>query len=217
MTAQKYETYVGPAAEYPEPGVSYLDPATARLLAEDGITPVISASGHVLFPSNAEYLKLVARHPLEMSASYARHVFNGLDVKYPTPYVRDLRDTSTAALAARVHADLPRARAAARCPTLGGRSAACAGRACSCSSPRASACSQVQAEARYFLPLQLPIYLLACFGPATRATLLGGRERRVALAAAYAVVRARLPHALVVDPAQLEHPIADGAAPSAVG
>ena len=31
-----------------------------------------------------------------MTASYARHLFNGLDVKYPTPYIRDLDNTSTA-------------------------------------------------------------------------------------------------------------------------
>ena len=44
-----------------------------------------------------------------------------------------------------------------------------------------------QAEPRYYLPLTALVYLLACFGPATRASLLGGSTvRRVALAVAYA-------------------------------
>src|SRR5262249_17174856 len=67
---------------------------------------------------------------------------------------------------------------------------------------------QVQAEPRYFLPLQLPIYLLACFGPSTGATLLAGRERRVALAAAYAAfVLVCLAWSSAVQ-AEVEHPIA---------
>ena len=42
-------------------------------------------------------------------------------------------------------------------------------------------------EPRFFLPLQLLIYMLVCFGPATRASLLGGGVgRRVGLAVSYA-------------------------------
>jgi hypothetical protein len=216
MTAQKYETYVGPAAGYPEPGVSYLDPATARLLAEDGIRPVVSPSGHLMFPSNGAYLKLLARHPLEMSASYARHVFDGLDVKYPTPYVRDLRDTSpltslleyTLLFLAGARLLVPGARRAlggVRWAGLGVLVAACIG------------VLQVQAEVRYFLPLQLPVYLLVCFGPATRATLVAGRERRVALAAAYVAFVLVCLALSSSTQAQLEHPIPDGANPSATG
>ena len=41
-------------------------------------------------------------------------------------------------------------------------------------------------EPRFFLPLQILIYMLVCFGPATRHTLLGGTAaRRVAVAVAY--------------------------------
>jgi hypothetical protein len=216
MTAQKYETYVGPASEYPEPGVSYLDPATTRLLAQEGIRPVITASNHVAFPGDREYLKLLAKHPLEMSASYARHVFNGLDVKYPTPYVRDLRDTSPVtslleytliflALARLLVPGARRALGAVRWSGLLVLVAACIG------------VLQVQAEVRYFLPLQLPIYLLACFGPATRATLFAGRERRVTLALAYAAFVLLCLTLSSSTTAQLEHPIADGGAPSAAG
>jgi hypothetical protein len=34
-----------------------------------------------------------------------------------------------------------------------------------------------QAEPRYYLPLTVLVYLLVCFGPATRQTLLGGSRR----------------------------------------
>src|SRR5204863_9540582 len=39
MHAQKYETYVGPRAGYPEPGVYYLDPATTHVVAQEHISP----------------------------------------------------------------------------------------------------------------------------------------------------------------------------------
>ena len=94
MRAQKYETYVGPTTGYPLPQVLYLDPSTQRLLEEEGITPV-TRLGRPSFPSNVRYLELFAEHPITMSASYGRHLFNGLDVKYPTPYIRDLDDRST--------------------------------------------------------------------------------------------------------------------------
>ena len=42
VRAQKYETYVGPADGYPQPGVFYLDPSTQRLLEEENISPVIA-------------------------------------------------------------------------------------------------------------------------------------------------------------------------------
>jgi hypothetical protein len=53
-----------------------------------------------------------------------------------------------------------------------------------------SACVGVlatQAEPRYFLPLTGLVYLLVCFGPATRASfLVGSTARRVAIGVAYA-------------------------------
>jgi hypothetical protein len=36
------------------------------------------------------YLRLVAAHPLFFTSAYARHIFNGLDIAYPTPYVTRL-------------------------------------------------------------------------------------------------------------------------------
>ena len=118
VRAQKYETYIGPASSYPQPGVFYLDPATRRLLEEENITPVIRL-GRPSFPSSSRYLRLVLEHPLQMAASYFRHVFNGLDVKYPTPYVRDLDNKSMVLSLLNYTAPVRRARAAprARSPT----------------------------------------------------------------------------------------------------
>jgi hypothetical protein len=210
MTAQKHETYVGPAAAYPERGVSYLDPATARLLEDENIRPVVSDSNHLLFPGNREYLRLVASHPLEMTASYARHVFNGLDVRYATPYVRDLRDTSSVlsllqytlifvALASLLLPGARRALGDVRWSGLAVLVSACIG------------VLQVQAEPRYFLPLHLPIYLIACFGPSV-AVLLRRRDRRGTLIAGYA---ACLVVCFVLSSntqAELEHPLRDASA-----
>ena len=151
-----------------------------------------------------------------MSASYARHVFNGLDVKYPTPYVRDLRDTSTAlslleytliflALARLLATGARRALGGVRWAGLLVLAASCIG------------VLQVQAEPRYFLPLQLLIYLLVCFGPMTRQTLFAGRERRVTLAAAYASFVLVCLTLSSSTRAQLEHPLESTATPSATG
>jgi hypothetical protein len=38
----------------------------------------------------ARYLKIVKRFPLDISLSYFRHMFNGLDIFYSTPYVKNI-------------------------------------------------------------------------------------------------------------------------------
>ena len=184
LRAQKYETFVGPPAEYPQPGVAYLDPATQRLLEEEGITPVIRL-GRPSFPSSSRYVQLVLEHPLAMSASYFRHAFNGLDVKYPTPYVRDLDDTSvvlsllqyTVLFVALARLVLPGARRALGRVRWSGvvvLLSACVG------------VIATQAEPRYYLPLTALVYMLVCFGPATRESLLGrSMARRIAGAVVY--------------------------------
>jgi hypothetical protein len=186
LRAQKYETYVGPVEGYPQPGVFYLDPSTRRLLEEENITPVIRL-GRPSFPSSARYLRLVLEYPLAMAASYFRHVFNGLDVKYPTPYVRDLDNKPLLlsllqytllflALARLVLPDARRALGRIRWSGMVVLASALVG------------VIATQAEPRYYLPLTVLVYLLVCFGPATRASLIGSSmARRVALGAAYAV------------------------------
>ena len=165
--------------------VFYLDPSTRRLLEEESIAPVIRLN-RPSFPSSSRYLRLVLEHPLAMGASYFRHVFNGLDVKYPTPYVRDLDNKPLVlsllnytllfvALARLVLPDARRALGRIRWSGMVVLAGALVG------------VIATQAESRYYLPLTALVYLLVCFGPATRASFLGGSTvRRVAIGVAYA-------------------------------
>jgi hypothetical protein len=190
MRSQKYETYVGSRKGYPFSGVYYADPATRRLLEQENISLVrVPGPGPGLenaFPGVRRYLRLVFDHPIEMAASWSRHVFNGLDVKYPTPYIRNLGDRSsllsllqyTLIFAAVARLLIPSARRMlGRIRWFG-------------LTVLVSACVAVvptSAEPRYYLPLHVLIYMLAIFGPGTRAQILGGtRGRRVALGVAYA-------------------------------
>jgi len=81
LRLQRYDTYVGD--ELATPRMFYSDPHTAEILAElehNGDGEVHGASG---------YAQLVAEHPLTMGGVFLRHVVNGLDQRYPTPYVED--------------------------------------------------------------------------------------------------------------------------------
>lgn len=82
LVLQRYDTYVGTAA--PGPLMRYIDPVGERLLAEqEGGT----------IPGSAEYLDLILTRPIAMAGVFSRHVINGLDPRYPTPYIERL-DTS---------------------------------------------------------------------------------------------------------------------------
>ncbi|MBT2556802.1 hypothetical protein J7E24_03325 [Hymenobacter sp. ISL-91] len=76
FTVQKYET--GIAVDYSNAQVQYLDLSGTALLALDFNRKM---------DSYGEYLQFVLRHPLDMLGLNARHLFNGLDVLYPTPYL----------------------------------------------------------------------------------------------------------------------------------
>lgn len=80
---QRYETFVG--SGQPGPSMRYEYGPGNRILAERG-DETIDGLG--------EYLGVVASHPLEMGGLFARHVINGLDQRYATPYVETL-DTGT--------------------------------------------------------------------------------------------------------------------------
>lgn len=58
--------------------MEYLDPNTDSLLAE---LPGETVSG------SGEYVELMAKHPLTMGGVFLRHLVNGLDQRYTTPYV----------------------------------------------------------------------------------------------------------------------------------
>jgi hypothetical protein len=207
MIAQKYETYVGPPTGYPQPQVFYLDPATSQVLQQEHIVATTTVFGQpATITSYGEYARIVLNHPAEMVASYVRRIFNGLDVRYPTPYVRDLGHTSillslleyTLMFLAGALLVVPALRRAIGPIRWVGIAALLS--ACITAIPGA-------VEPRFFLPLQLLIYVLICFAPVPWASLARGRlGYRVGLAVAYAVfvlVCLTLSSATL---AQLQHP-----------
>jgi hypothetical protein len=176
MRNQKYETFVGSKKDFPRAPAFFRDPATADVLADEEVTEI---TGY------GQYAGIVLRHPTEMAASWTRHVFNGLDVRYPTPYIQDFDDRSTVRslflytvlFLGLAHLLIPDARRALGRVHWAGIAVLV--------SPCLSAIPGA-VEPRFFLPLHLLIYMLACFGPGTRQMVLGGsRSRRVALAACY--------------------------------
>lgn len=207
LQTQKNETFVGPADVYEDPLVFYLDPTTRDLVAEEAL-PVTS---------RRHYARIVLRHPEAMAASYALHIFNGLDVRYPTPYIRDLEDRwivlplvqFTLVFVAITYLVLPDARRRlGRIHWLG---------ITLLTAPILLAIPTTVSP-RYFLPVHLLIYMLACFGPATRTLFAGSWMRRAGLALFYATL---LTIGLALSAAtqrQIEHPIrgdAQGAATTA--
>ncbi len=174
MEVQRYETNVG--THYPTPTVFYNDPAMIAILTEHQVTQITSVS---------QYLDIARQNPTAMVGAYVRHIFNGLDVRYPSVYVHDLRDSPEwfalinysllFIAAARLLVQSFRRR-------LGDVSwpeAAVFAAACIPAIPFA-------VESRYFLPLQLIVYSLVVFSPGLRrgwAEL--GPPGRVSLAILY--------------------------------
>lgn len=87
LSTQKYET--GIARDFPIPQISYHDPIGALILRENYNQKI---------DSYREYIELVLSRPFDLVALNARHLFNGLDVLYPTPYITRVY-TNTARLA----------------------------------------------------------------------------------------------------------------------
>ncbi len=73
---QKYESNVGP--DYPISEMFFRDVRGRVLLAGTGLSH---------FDSPAQYLALALRQPVGVAGVWLRHLFNGLDVQYPTPYI----------------------------------------------------------------------------------------------------------------------------------
>jgi hypothetical protein len=168
LLTQRTETYVGPSSQYPEPLVFYLDPIGIRVRDEEGASRI---GGY------REYLGIVLRHPLTMIASYALHAFNGLEVRYPTPYVSDLTRSFAVrsvlsymllfvALMQLTVADLRR--------KLG--HIQWFGIALFISPILTAVTSAV--EPRYFLSLHVVAYMLVCFNPAVGSLFLPLAARR---------------------------------------
>jgi hypothetical protein len=194
LVAQRYETYVGPSDRYPRAKVFYLDPA-ARGLLEDELS------------SYGEYARIALSHPHRIAASYGLHTFNGLDVRYPTPYVRDLTDSplvltilqATVMFLAGLRLLLPEARRAlGQIRWIG---------IVILAAPCLTAIPGTP-EPRFFLPLHALAYMLVCFGPATVASVRGrGAWRPIAVVAAYLVVLLIWLGLSAAAEAQLEHPL----------
>jgi hypothetical protein len=186
MRAQRYETYVGASSGYPQPQVFYFDPATERVLQKEHLAAQTVILGqYAAITRYGQYARVVVHHPLDMAAAYVRRLFNGLDVWYPTPYVRNLSNkpiifsllqyTLMFLAIARLLLPEPR-RALGRIRWIG---IVILLIPCLTAVPGA-------VEPRFFLPLQMLIYMLVCFGPDTKALLLAGSVgRRAALAVSY--------------------------------
>jgi hypothetical protein len=78
LRLQRYETYVG--SGHP-PRMLYDDPS-GTLLLENQKDQTIKSTG--------QYLGLVVSHPVTMAGVFVRHLINGLDQRYDTPYVSHL-------------------------------------------------------------------------------------------------------------------------------
>ena len=83
---QRYESSLIP--EIPR-SLLYADSVGQRALAKE--------AGRT-FASYGQYLRFVGRQPLATAGRYLRHLFNGLDIKYPTPYPTQLHPPAQAAL-----------------------------------------------------------------------------------------------------------------------
>jgi len=86
LKLQRYETYVNT-----KPHIDYLDPHTDEIVA--GLK-----SGSV--EGTGEYLGLVIDHPLTMAGVFLRHVVNGFDQRYTSPFVETLESNRSGTSAA---------------------------------------------------------------------------------------------------------------------
>ncbi|PJJ59898.1 hypothetical protein CLV45_1320 [Hymenobacter chitinivorans DSM 11115] len=152
LVIQKYETSLDPA--FPAPRMLYTDPAGQALLQR-------LHTRH--FTSYAQYAAATRREPLAFVALYGRHLFNGLDVQYPSPFVT--RITARSPWLAGLHYSVwfvALVVAAAGGRAVDGRSlltVAALLLPCLAALPIAMEC-------RFLLPLHLLLYAVACFGGA---------------------------------------------------
>jgi hypothetical protein len=79
LRIQRYETFIG--VGQPGPRMLYRDPAGERILVQDDDQTIVDAR---------EYAGVVASHPLDMAGVFLRHVVNGLDQRYETPYIESI-------------------------------------------------------------------------------------------------------------------------------
>ncbi|UOQ51159.1 hypothetical protein [Hymenobacter cellulosivorans] len=177
VVIQKYETSLDPS--FPAPRMLYTDAAGQALLRRLNIHH---------FTGYGPYLATVLREPLAFAGLYGRHLFNGLDVQYPSLFVVQVAARSSG-LAGLHYSVWFGALLVAGC---GIRRGAFSGRVlltgvalllpCLAALPLATEC-------RFLLPLQLLLYAIACFGGAQwRPSWPAVSWPKIALAAAAYVV-----------------------------
>jgi hypothetical protein len=153
--------------------VFYWNPATNDTIASTAVE------------SYGDYAAIVLLNPLHAAAGYALHVFNGLDVRYPTPYVHNLEEIwlpltllqATLLFLAALRLALKDARRA-----LGHtRWVGVIGLVVPCLTAIPSAM-----EPRFLLPLHVLVYMLVCFAPGWSDVLVSRNHvRTAAIASSY--------------------------------
>lgn len=92
ITVQKYETNIGDS--YPIPGVVFFDGQGEKILTDLGLQNLIYVPIDEVIHADPIplklYLDIVLKYPIEFVWIYARHLFNGLDLRFDTPYLTDV-------------------------------------------------------------------------------------------------------------------------------
>lgn len=74
-------------------GWAFVDQHGRNILIQSGFDPDVFFYSQKNILTLSEYFLLVRKHPLDFSLIYVRHLFNGLDIVYNTPYVYNLENT----------------------------------------------------------------------------------------------------------------------------
>ncbi len=78
LTNQRYDTYIGPVAGYPQAQMNYDNAMNVGDIDPAAVDSLSSFAGAAL------------SHPLPVAETLARHGFNGLDIRWPGTYVDDV-------------------------------------------------------------------------------------------------------------------------------
>jgi len=91
---QRYEVSLDKKV-YPAAGVRFMDPQAENLLIRDGRNFPFDTSAIDAFDvqntfSIQDIFYLFLKYPLDVVTIYFRHLFNGLNLVYPTPYIKNI-------------------------------------------------------------------------------------------------------------------------------
>lgn len=78
LYTQKFESNVGKDLDHSS--IIFLDKQGAAIVQKENLI-------YPGFNNYFEYLSIVAKYPVDLISIYFRHIFNGIDVRYDTPYV----------------------------------------------------------------------------------------------------------------------------------